>query len=59
MARVAVAADTYTPDPAVVASGRATSGGTARLPVSALVVMAASGFAGLGYQIVWTQQFAL
>lgn len=26
---------------------------------AALIVMAVSGFAGLGYQIVWTQQFAL
>jgi spermidine synthase len=31
----------------------------ARVPVAALLLMAASGFAGIGYQIVWTQQGAL
>jgi spermidine synthase len=29
------------------------------LTLTALVLMVASGFAGLGYQIVWTQQFSL
>jgi spermidine synthase len=29
------------------------------LTLTALVLMIASGFAGLGYQIVWTQQFSL
>lgn len=33
--------------------------GTARSKRGALLLMAASGFAGLGYQIVWTQQCAL
>ena len=32
---------------------------TSATPRAALLVMVASGFAGLGYQIVWTQQFAL
>jgi spermidine synthase len=29
------------------------------LKLAALLLMTASGFAGLGYQIVWTQQFSL
>ncbi|MES1209630.1 MAG: spermidine synthase, partial [Pseudomonadota bacterium] len=33
--------------------------GVARRGAASLVLMAASGFAGLGYQIVWTQQSAL
>jgi spermidine synthase len=32
---------------------------TDRRPLAALALMLASGFAGLGYQIVWTQQSAL
>ena len=39
-----------------VPSPKAASSAT---PRAALLVMVASGFAGLGYQIVWTQQFAL
>lgn len=35
------------------------SASTRARPVAALVLMLASGFAGLGYQIVWTQQSAL
>src|SRR5262245_59171435 len=44
---------------ASVADASSTHRNPARHRLLALVLMAASGFAGLGYQIVWTQQNAL